>query len=263
MAGRLGADFGSVLLGSNVKIGYYDQENQDLHPSSTVLEELWNTYPTMTETLLRNTLALFLFKGDDVYKRVSLLSGGEKARLTLAKLMLSKMNLLILDEPTNHLDITSRERLEKAISEFEGTVIAVSHDRYFVNKLATRIADFGTHESGKIFVYEGDYQSFLDYKRSLRTGESKSIKTEVMTASKEQYLSAKRDQAEQRKQERKIKKAKEDIELLEKRIGEINLEMEGEAAFDHVKLASLSGELDECEEKLLSLYELLDSLEEL
>ncbi len=263
LAGRLSADSGSVLLGSNVKIGYYDQENQDLHPSSTVLDELWNTYPTMTETVLRNTLALFLFKGDDVYKRVSLLSGGEKARLTLSKLMLSKMNLLILDEPTNHLDIVSRERLEKAISDFEGTVIAVSHDRYFVNKLATRIADFGTFQSGSVYVYEGDYKSFLDYKNRLSASESKNAKPEVMTASKEQYLNAKRDQADKRKQERRIVKAKEDIERLEKRIEELNAEMSGDVAFDYVKLAALSSEYDECEAKLMELYELLDSLSEL
>ncbi len=263
LAGRLGADSGSVLLGSNVKIGYYDQENQDLHPSGTVLDELWNTYPTMNETLLRNTLALFLFKGDDVYKRVASLSGGEKARLTLAKLMLSKMNLLILDEPTNHLDIVSRERLEKAIEDFEGTVIAVSHDRYFVSKLATRIADFGTHESGKVFVYEGDYQSFLAYKKGLVPSEGTSVKAEPVSQSKEQYLSAKRDLAEKRKIERKIIKAKDDIARIEGRIEEINDEMSGDAAFDHVRLASLSTELNECEEKLLALYELLDSLSEL
>ena len=263
LAGRLSADNGSVLLGSNVKIGYYDQENQDLHPSSTVLDELWNTYPTMTETVLRNTLALFLFKGDDVYKRVSLLSGGEKARLTLAKLMLSKMNLLILDEPTNHLDIVSRERLEKAIADFEGTVIAVSHDRYFVNKLATRIADFGTFERGSVYVYEGDYQSFLDYKKAINTSDTKTPKTETMTASKEQYLNAKRDQADKRRQERRIVKAKEDIERLEKRIEELNAEMSGDIAFDYVKLAALSAEYDECEAKLMELYELLDGLSEL
>ena len=263
LAGRLSADNGSVLLGSNVKIGYYDQENQDLHPSSTVLDELWNTYPTMTETVLRNTLALFLFKGDDVYKRVSLLSGGEKARLTLAKLMLSKMNLLILDEPTNHLDIVSRERLEKAIADFEGTVIAVSHDRYFVNKLATRIADFGTFERGSVYVYEGDYQSFLDYKKAINTSDTKTPKTEIMTASKEQYLNAKRDQADKRRQERRIVKAKEDIERLEKRIEELNAEMSGDIAFDYVKLAALSAEYDECEAKLMELYELLDGLSEL
>ena len=263
LAGRLGVDQGSVLLGSNVKIGYYDQENQDLHPSSTVLEELWNTYPTMTETSLRNTLALFLFKGDDVYKKVGLLSGGEKARLTLSKLMLSKMNLLILDEPTNHLDISSRERLEEAISEFEGTVIAVSHDRYFVNKLATRIAEFGTYQNGQIYLYEGGYSDFLDHKKNIEAEGISTKKAEPMTASKEQYLNAKRDLSEQRKQERRIKKAKEDIESLEKRIEEINLEMSGDAAFDHVRLAELSAELEQSEEKLLELYELLDNLSEL
>ncbi len=263
LAGRLGADQGSVMLGSNVRIGYYDQENQDLHPSSTVLEELWNTYPTMTETSLRNTLALFLFKGDDVYKKVGLLSGGEKARLTLSKLMLSKMNLLILDEPTNHLDISSRERLEDAIAEFEGTVIAVSHDRYFVDKLATRIAEFDTYQNGQIYLYEGRYSDFLEHRKNIEVGSSNSKKAEPMTASKEQYLNAKRDLSEQRKQERRIKKAKEDIESLEKRIEELNLEMSGDIAFDYVRLAELSAELEQSEEKLLELYEFLDNLEQL
>ena len=159
----------------------------------------------------------------------------------------------------NRIKEGARERIQL----FEGTVIAVSHDRYFVNKLATRIADFGTFESGSVYVYEGNYQSFLDYKKSLQIGDGKATKAETMTASKEQYLNAKRDQADKRKQERKITKAKTDIENLEKRIEEINEEMSGDAAFDHVKLASLSTELEECEEKLMELYELLDELSEL
>lgn len=261
LAGRMSPDNGSVLNGANVKIGYYDQENQDLHPSNTVLDELWNTYPGMTETTLRNTLALFLFKGEDVYKKVSLLSGGEKARLTLSKLMLSKMNLLILDEPTNHLDINSREILENAIEGFEGTVIAVSHDRYFVNKLATRIIDFSTEKQYRLYSYEGGYNDFLEHKKTLtRSEEAKA--PEQMTASKEQYLNAKRDQAELRKQERKLKKAKEDIAITEERIEELNIEMsKDDIGFDYVKLTALSEELEECENKLLELYELIDELE--
>ncbi|MBO5327497.1 MAG: ABC-F family ATP-binding cassette domain-containing protein, partial [Clostridia bacterium] len=137
--GKLAPTAGRVEAGYNVEIGYYDQENQNLSPENTVIDELWNAYPQLTETEIRNTLALFRFVGEDVFRTVSVLSGGERARLTLAKLILSKMNLLVLDEPTNHLDIDSREALETALSAFEGTVLAVSHDRYFMDKLATRV----------------------------------------------------------------------------------------------------------------------------
>ncbi|MBE6637532.1 MAG: ABC-F family ATP-binding cassette domain-containing protein [Ruminococcaceae bacterium] len=263
LAGRLHADRGSVSPGYNVRIGYYDQENQDLHPNNTVLDELWNAYPGLTETTLRSTLALFLFKGDDVTKQVSVLSGGEKARLTLAKLMLSKMNLLILDEPTNHLDIPSREILERALLEFDGTIIAVSHDRYFINKLATRILDFGAEAEHRLFAFQGGYEAYLRYKKeALTAGQAEIARPTVMTAAKEQYLSSKRDLAEQRKQERKIKKTKEEIASCEARIAEINESMKDEALFyDYVRLAELEKELATCEERLLSLYELIDELE--
>ena len=262
LAGRIMADQGFVAPGYNVRIGYYDQENQDLHPESTVLDELWDAYPGMTETTLRSTLALFLFKGEDVEKKVSVLSGGEKARLTLARLMLSKMNLLILDEPTNHLDIPSREILENALSEFNGTIIAVSHDRYFMNKLATRILDFGVVKPHHLFGYEGRYSEYLAYKKTHIASDNDSRSATVMTAAKEQYLHAKRDLAEQRKQERKLKKAKDDILACEARIEEINLEMSDDAiGFDYPRLTALSEELEACEEKLLSLYELVDEME--
>lgn len=259
LANRSYPDSGSVNYGSNVKIGYYDQENQDLNPNNTVLDEIWNSYPNLTQTEIRNTLALFLFKGEDVLKEVSKLSGGEKARLTLAKLMLSKMNLLILDEPTNHLDINSREILENAISSFDGTVIAISHDRYFVNKLATRIAEFGTFESGKVYFYDGTYDDFITFKKN--TGPSaETSASKTITQSKEQFLNAKRDLSEQRKRERRLQKAKQDAEKLEKRIEQINDEMSGEAAFDHVRLAELSDELEKAENDLLSAYEIIEEL---
>ncbi len=260
LAGRIGADQGFVSPGYNVRIGYYDQENQDLHPHNTVLDELWNAYPNMTETALRNTLALFLFKGEDVEKKVSVLSGGEKARLTLARLMLSKMNLLILDEPTNHLDISSREILEKALSEFDGTLIAVSHDRYFVDKLATRILDFGVEGPHTLFSFQGSYADYLTYKRTLTATAETSIKETTVTASKEQYLNAKRDQAEQRKQERRLKQAREEIITCEARIEAINAEMaEENIGFDYPRLTALSEELEACETRLLELYEFIDT----
>lgn len=262
LAGRISPDKGFASLGYNVKIGYYDQENQDLHPNNTVIDELWNAYPTMTETTVRNALALFLFRGDDILKKVSVLSGGEKARLTLARLMLSKMNLLILDEPTNHLDINSREVLENALSGFDGTIIAVSHDRYFINKLATRILDFGAESEHHLFAFEGGYGEYLDYRRKYLTSPEEEAKKEtVVTASKEQYLNAKREQAEIRKSERRLKNLKDGIAATESRISEIGEEMTVCDPYDHVKLAGLEKEQTELEDRLLSMYEELDAVE--
>lgn len=262
LAGRISPDKGFASLGYNVKIGYYDQENQDLHPNNTVIDELWNAYPTMTETTVRNVLALFLFRGDDISKKVSVLSGGEKARLTLARLMLSKMNLLILDEPTNHLDINSREVLENALSGFDGTIIAVSHDRYFINKLATRILDFGAESEHHLFAFEGGYGEYLDYRRRYLTSPEEEAKKEaVVTASKEQYLNAKREQAEIRKSERRLKNLKDGIAATESRISEIGEEMTVCDPYDHVKLAGLEKEQTELEDRLLSMYEELDAVE--
>lgn len=262
LAGRISPDKGFASLGYNVKIGYYDQENQDLHPNNTVIDELWNAYPTMTETTVRNALALFLFRGDDILKKVSVLSGGEKARLTLARLMLSKMNLLILDEPTNHLDINSREVLENALSGFDGTIIAVSHDRYFINKLATRILDFGAESEHHLFAFEGGYGEYLDYRRRhLTSPEEEAKKEAVVTASKEQYLNAKREQAEIRKSERRLKNLKDGIAATESRISEIGEEMTVCDPYDHVKLAGLEKEQTELEDRLLSMYEELDAVE--
>lgn len=262
LAGRIPPDSGFASLGYNVKIGYYDQENQDLHPNNTVIDELWNAYPTMTETTVRNALALFLFRGDDISKKVSVLSGGEKARLTLARLMLSKMNLLILDEPTNHLDINSREVLENALSGFDGTIIAVSHDRYFINKLATRILDFGAESEHHLFAFEGGYGEYLDYRRRYLTSPEEEAKKEaVVTASKEQYLNAKREQAEIRKSERRLKNLKDGIAATENRISEIGEEMTVCDPYDHVKLAGLEKEQTELEDRLLSMYEELDAVE--
>ncbi len=264
LAGRLSSDSGYIVPGSNVRIGYYDQENQNLIPDNSVLDELWNAYPGLTETVLRSTLARFLFRGEDVEKRVAVLSGGEKARLTLAKLMLSKMNLLILDEPTNHLDIPSREILENALSDFDGTLIAVSHDRYFINKLATRILDFG---AGPVpAVFNGTYSDYLEWRKMLRSStDSESEETKpVMTAAKEQFLNAKSLQAEQRRREHNRQKTQAEIRNCEARIAELNEEINGdEIAYDYVRLAALHEELTACEEKLLQLYEAAESFGDL
>ncbi len=169
IAEKLAADSGSYEYGYNVTVGYYDQENQNLDPDNTVLDELWNCYEGLTQTEIRSALALFLFKGDDIEKKVSVLSGGEKARLTMCKLILSKMNLLILDEPTNHLDINSREALENALSEFDGTIIAVSHDRYFISKLATRVLDLGVKPALDFF---GSYEEYKAHQARITASET-------------------------------------------------------------------------------------------
>ncbi len=261
LAGKLSSDRGFVTRGYNVKLGYYDQENQDLNPANNVLDELWNSYPNLTETAVRNTLALFLFKGDDIFKPISVLSGGEKARLTLARLMLSKVNLLVLDEPTNHLDINSREILENALLAFDGTIIAVSHDRYFVNKLASHILDFGAESKGHLFFFDGGYHQYLEYKKNYLSPYENEQKETCVSASKEQYLNNKRELAEQRKIERKIKSLKNDIEVTENSISKTNEELSVCDAYNHVRMAELESQINSLEEKLLYLYEQLDSLE--
>ena len=157
--GLVDADSGRFALGSKVQIGYYDQEHHVLHMEKTIFQEISDTYPTLTETEIRNMLAAFLFTGDDVFKLISALSGGERGRVSLAKLMLSEANFLILDEPTNHLDIASKEILEEALNSYTGTVLYVSHDRYFINQTATRILDL-TNQA--IVNYIGDYDYYLE-----------------------------------------------------------------------------------------------------
>ncbi|MBE6632035.1 MAG: ABC-F family ATP-binding cassette domain-containing protein [Ruminococcaceae bacterium] len=265
LMGKLSDHMGSVEYGYNVKIGYYDQENQQLDEKNTVLDELWNDFDRLGQTEIRNVLALFLFKGDDVMKPVSVLSGGEKARLTLAKLVISKQNLLILDEPTNHLDINSREALESALSSFEGTIIAVSHDRYFVSKLSTRILGFDPEVKGKIIDFMGRYEAYRDYLKKTEGERGKSLqggRTSVEPESKAEsakdiYLLNKKNQAELRKKEARLNKAKAEAERTEAEIEAIDEEMEA-AATDHVRLAELYSKKEVLEEKLLELYEQIE-----
>ena len=251
---RVQPDRGDYEYGYNVTVGYYDQEQQDLDEQNTVLEELWSAYENLTQTEIRNTLALFLFRGDDIEKKVSVLSGGEKARLTLAKLILSKMNVLILDEPTNHLDIPSREALENALLSFDGTIIAVSHDRYFIKKLANRIFDLSTHT---LFDFQGTYEEYLSYMEFKKTEAAAVIgeAVEVVSAGKEQFLKNKADAAQRRKEERARKKTADAIAKTEAEIEQIDAEMAGEAAMDYKRLSELQTRKDELEEQLLALYE--------
>lgn len=255
LMGERSPSSGTIEFGYNVKIGYYAQENQNLDPQNTVLDELWNAYPGLTQTEIRNTLAIFMFRGDDIEKKVSVLSGGERARLTLAKLILSKMNLLILDEPTNHLDIASREALENALEAFEGTLIAVSHDRYFTRRLATR---FVTLSEEKCTLYTGSYDS---YRESLKTGGTLTDETtkaedeSAPVSSKDEYLRRKAEAARIRKAERRLEAIAKECDELEAQLVDIDDELFGEAAYDYKRAAELSDLKITVEDRLMRLYE--------
>ena len=261
--GALAPTSGYVEAGTNVKVGYYDQENQNLTESNTVLDELWNAYPSLTELAVRSTLASFRFIGEDVFKLVSVLSGGERARLTLAKLLLSDMNLLILDEPTNHLDIASREALEDALLEFDGTIITVSHDRYFIDKLATRIieiippAEGACRDIAVTKVGEGYSELCRERERLNAISASAAEVTEANASAggKEQYLAAKRNSAEQKKRERYVERLKKEATELEAELSAVEKEMCGDAATDYVRLAELDTRKNEIEERLFFIYE--------
>lgn len=223
--GLVEPDTGSVTLGSRVAIGYYDQEQQLLEESNTLFEEIQNAYPHLNNTTIRNTLAAFLFTGDDVFKRIFELSGGERGRMSLAKLILSPCNFLILDEPTNHLDMTSKEILEQALSHYTGTVLYVSHDRYFVNQTATRILEL----TGETFVnYIGNYDYYLEKKEELTAAYAKPAPqpTGQPAASEDSgsadWKAQKEEQARKRKRQNDMKRIEERIDALEKRSAEID-----------------------------------------
>ena len=255
------ADSGTYTLGSNVKIGYYDQEHHVLHMEKNIFDEISDDYPTLTNTEIRNVLAAFLFTGDDVFKQISSLSGGERGRVSLAKLMLSEANFLILDEPTNHLDIASKEILENALNDYTGTVLYVSHDRYFINQTATRILDLVNHT----FVnYIGNYDYYLEKKEELTTayaGTSSStssndnISEKSVSESKLSWQEQKEAQAKLRKRQNELKKTEDRISELEDRDGEIDALMVQEEIFTNsVKCQELANEKAAIAEELEELY---------
>ncbi|MCQ2428031.1 MAG: ATP-binding cassette domain-containing protein [Clostridia bacterium] len=266
---------GVIDFGHNLEIGYYDQENQNLNPSFTVLEDLWSKYPAMAEKDVRRALGTFLFRGDDVFKEVSVLSGGERARLTLAKLMLMRVNTLLLDEPTNHLDIGSREALEEALGDFDGTLVCVSHDRSFINALATVILGFGN--DGKLYrlpVSEKG-KGWDEWEASRNSGmfASAAGRTDVRVyaddagddqplSQKEAWLKRKKDNAEARKNSARIERLKKEQQKLENEIDEMNSELFGDAAGDYQRAAALTESIEKAEERLLEIYEELDSVGE-
>ena len=261
------ADSGTFTLGSKVQIGYYDQEHHVLHPEKTIFEEISDAYPTLTETEIRNMLAAFLFTNDDVFKLISSLSGGERGRVSLAKLMLSEANFLILDEPTNHLDIASKEILEEALNSYTGTVLYVSHDRYFINQTATRILEL-TNQA--VVNYIGDYDYYLEKKEELtekyapiqQTEET--ISDEAAPAASEGKLTwqqQKEEQARKRKQEAELKKTEQRIEELETRDKEIDETLVLPDVCTNVgRCAELSREKDKIQAELEELYEKWETL---
>ena len=262
------ADSGSFTLGAKVKIGYYDQEHHVLHDDKTIFEEISDDYPSLNNTQIRNTLAAFQFTGDDVFKEIRSLSGGEKGRVSLAKLMLSEANFLILDEPTNHLDITSKEILEEALNSYSGTVLYVSHDRYFINQTASRILEL----VNQTFVnYIGNYDYYLEKKEELtraystpgsQAGSSGSSSAQV-SESKLSWQEQKEQQAKERKRKNDLKKTEEEISRLEDRNSQIDHDLTLEEVYSNsVKCQELSTERAENETRLEELYELWEELAE-
>ena len=261
--GLIDADRGRFTLGSKVQIGYYDQEHHVLHMEKTIFEEISDAYPTLTETEIRNMLAAFLFTGDDVFKLISALSGGERGRVSLAKLMLSEANFLILDEPTNHLDIASKEILEEALNSYTGTVFYVSHDRYFINQTATRILDL-TNQA--IVNYIGDYDYYLEKKEEL-TEKYAPAAAQAVTEAKQasdnklSWQQQKEEQARQRKRENELKKVEARIEELETRDKEIDETMIlPDICTNVAECAKLSKEKAAITEELEGLYEKWEEL---
>lgn len=264
------ADSGSFRLGSKVQIGYYDQEHHVLHMNKTIFDEISDDYPTLTNTQIRNTLAAFLFTGDDVYKLISDLSGGERGRVSLAKLMLSEANFLILDEPTNHLDIASKEILEKALNDYTGTVLYVSHDRYFINQTASRIMDL---VNGTFVNYIGNYDYYLEKKEELTaayaSGHSNQASGDQSSAFfkesdiKLDWKAQKEEQAKLRKRRNDLKRTEDRIQLLEERNTEIDELMTQENVYtDPVKCRELSEEKASILDELEVLYSEWETLAE-
>jgi len=259
LCGKIGQDFGTFEYARGLSIGYYDQEHQGLNNSNTVIDELWNCFPDKSQTEIRSVLAGFRFTSEDVFKKIEVLSGGEKSRLTFAKLMLEKSDLLILDEPTNHLDAPSREVLEGALSGYDGTVLCVSHDRYFVNKLASRIFEM---KSDGVFDFSGSYSTFLEYKS--RTDGSRNASSDEGASgeqlSKSDYEKSKEERNRRRNTEKKLSETEKAIAETEKRISENAAEQERYAS-DYVKVAELFEEAEKLRKKADELYELWDELQ--
>jgi len=261
LAGKLSQTAGKIHFGEQISVGYYDQETHSFNEEKTVFEELHDEYPKKTNLEIRNALALFLFSGEDVDKPIRSLSGGEKARLTLAKLILKPCNLLLLDEPTNHLDIGSREALETALIAFEGTILAVSHDRYFIDRIGTRaiVLSPESENGAKSFTPYEDETLYAAYLRE-KVKEKEAVEDGAppkKSEGREAYAEKKQREAEERAKRRKKEKAERDIPAIEAKIEELRKELFGSAAADYVRAAEIENEISALEEQLFALYELM------
>lgn len=243
LTGKCAQDSGDFEYGANVLVGYFDQMQQNLDLSKTAIDEVWDAFPNMTQTQVRSAMAAFLFKGDEVFKSLSKMSGGERARISLLKLMLSGGNFLLLDEPTNHLDAASREELENTLKNYGGTLLIISHDRYFINKIADRILVL---TNNGVKEYLGNYDYYLEHSKS-EGQSSQSVSEEKKTKEKpvNDYFLQKQKQSEERKRQTKIKKAEEEIERLDAEIEQIQTQLASpEVSANYEKLMELTGELE-------------------
>lgn len=262
LVGQLEPSSGTIQFGSHVKLGYYDQEHTRLNGQNTILEEVWGTYPHMEEARIRTVLGNFLFSGEDVLKRVSSLSGGEKARVSLAKLMLAQANVLILDEPTNHLDLFSKEVLESALLDYEGTLFFISHDRYFLNKMSDRIVELSPNG---VEHFLGNYDEMLEKKREIEdarlealAAQSKNQKpgesADIAPASS--YEAEKQAKRDERNRQRKAEQLEAEIASLEEKIGELEQQLADPEVFNsYIRIQELQAEIDELKTKLSAAYE--------
>ncbi len=246
LTGEYQADSGEYKFGNNIQFGYYDQAQKDLDPSKTVIDEVWDRYPGMTQTQVRSALAQFLFKGDDVFKNVGKLSGGEKARVSLLKLMLSKANMLLLDEPTNHLDIHSREALENALASYGGTLLIVSHDRYLINKLADRIVWLG--KTGTVNI-DGNYDRYIELKEAKAQSEQ-AVQVKAAEGKKNDYKERKERESTLRKLSGALKRCEQAIDEIGLKTAELAQQMsQPEIATDYEKTSALAQEIEALKEK--------------
>lgn len=261
IAGKTKPDTGSIRYGSSVALSYYEQEQDELDSNKMIIDEIWDSSPGLSQANVRNALAAFLFKGEDVFKKISVLSGGEKSRLSLLKMMLSKSNFLLLDEPTNHLDMQSREVLEKSLKNYTGTVLFISHDRYFLNKVATKIIEL---KDNSVDIYKGDYSYYIK-NRPLRDiekdidGKSNPVNGEI----KNDWVLRKEEKAALRKQEKRLIDAEDEIHSIEIRLNDIDSLLESPEVFsDHAKCQELNAESLSLKSKLENLYEEWGTLSE-
>lgn len=255
LSSKLPGKSGSFTLGSNIECGYFDQTLSGLHDDKTVIDEIWDRYPRMTETEVRSSLAIFLFKGDDVFKKVGTLSGGERARVALLGLMLSRVNLLILDEPTNHLDIASREALEQALMDYEGTLFIVSHDRYFINKLADRLYYM---DEGGLTEYLGNYD-YYEETRPQKAAAAVAVKQKSSQAI--EYKQRKERESAARKRKTQIERTEKRLEEISVLLDEVNTALSTpENASDYAKVLELTEQLNALTAEEEQLYALLEQL---